>query len=614
MVWASHDDDAGCVSVEIRQRPLKKRCSGSARAGLSRYYAAKSQSFSSLELAYCTQYGTSALALAKRPSSFDLRRHASASPTHGCVSEHHGMAFMSTTHEEEDDGAAANNPNCCPCNDTIFADPADALISPEGSPLQLYGDCSLASSAPAPPQQQQQQQLFTDHHYGLLMPYQNGGYGAGCSAGMAGSGSVSVPGAGGSAAGTSPAALPSLGSGGGALWQSCAALLASGCSGAAGGASACSSGACGVPSQRSGAVLLAGLPSVQPGRSNEWRMNANSSSCCSSGDDSTSSSFSRGHTGSQGLSCCEANGRGESCSFECSGCSSGADCARGTAAATPAAVDRSNCNRDGLGARGAIASAAAFPRSLVAAPCGSLLPAQAAPAGGGSAEPGPACMQRAGLSRQRHPRHAAAPRHCTTGGVVAELSGLWGSTEDLVAALSLSEKRHPQQYAKPRRSPQPTRPQAAPAAVALAGAVAESGGAVDGSYSRRATGEGTRLLGLEAPIHRQPHHHQHSPHEHQHHLRKQHRPAQQGPFAQPLSCMPLAARHAPVAVLSPAQPAFSLPHEQQHQQQQGWQPAQAPADAWSNQQTVAASGGARSEPWACGSAPAPTSMAFFGAC
>lgn len=53
----------------VRTKPLKKR------RGLSRYYASKSQSFSSFEFVQCTAYGDSALALAKRPSSFDLECH-----------------------------------------------------------------------------------------------------------------------------------------------------------------------------------------------------------------------------------------------------------------------------------------------------------------------------------------------------------------------------------------------------------------------------------------------------------------------------------------------------------------------------------------------------------
>jgi hypothetical protein len=41
-------------------------------AGLSKFYSSKSQSFSSMELALATGYGTSALALAKRPSCAEL--------------------------------------------------------------------------------------------------------------------------------------------------------------------------------------------------------------------------------------------------------------------------------------------------------------------------------------------------------------------------------------------------------------------------------------------------------------------------------------------------------------------------------------------------------------
>lgn len=86
MVWAAcckaeqpSCSSDGCCSgdpessaVGVRCKPLKKR------RGLSRFYSSKSQSFSSLELVQCTPYGDSALALAKRPSSFDLQRQAAA--------------------------------------------------------------------------------------------------------------------------------------------------------------------------------------------------------------------------------------------------------------------------------------------------------------------------------------------------------------------------------------------------------------------------------------------------------------------------------------------------------------------------------------------------------
>ncbi|GFR52536.1 hypothetical protein Agub_g15111, partial [Astrephomene gubernaculifera] len=200
MVWASQDnpEDAAAGVESVKVKPLKKRCGS--RNGLSRYYSSKSQSFSSLDLVHCTQFGNSALALAKRPSSFDLRRHGgSLSPQQLGVrcsslatsagarsSPQQSIPCMDVFNEEEDSA-----PDRCPCNDTIFTDPSEAFISPEGSPSvpsclgnELYGNCSLASVFSTPqvaqePQvsvQRQCQQLQNSYlsHLSALLPIQQG--------------------------------------------------------------------------------------------------------------------------------------------------------------------------------------------------------------------------------------------------------------------------------------------------------------------------------------------------------------------------------------------------------------------------------------------------------
>ncbi|GIL76840.1 hypothetical protein Vretimale_8690 [Volvox reticuliferus] len=136
MVWASQEpvDDSAPGIDSVRAKPLKKRCSS--RAGLSRYYSSKSQSFSSLDLVQCTPFGTSAMALAKRPASFDLRRGSPrrrlSQVTSACARcGNEEEASMSIPDEEDGDQDA---PDRCPCNDTIFSDPEEAFVSPEGSP------------------------------------------------------------------------------------------------------------------------------------------------------------------------------------------------------------------------------------------------------------------------------------------------------------------------------------------------------------------------------------------------------------------------------------------------------------------------------------------------
>ncbi|KXZ49982.1 hypothetical protein GPECTOR_18g138 [Gonium pectorale] len=211
MVWASGDaaDDALPGVDCVKAKPLKKRCCSRA-GGLSRYYSNKSQSFSSLDRVQCTPFGTSALALAKRPSSFDLRRPVSGagagagtpprfqpatsfretSPEYDDEAEDAGGAGGSATMlqdnltstrccggrrssrpfvaaagsptamdeseafgEDEEEDSGLLDSGRCPCNDTIFADPCDAFVSPEGSPggaatpLAMYGSCGLASTA-----------------------------------------------------------------------------------------------------------------------------------------------------------------------------------------------------------------------------------------------------------------------------------------------------------------------------------------------------------------------------------------------------------------------------------------------------------------------------------
>lgn len=74
----------------VRQKPLKRK-------GLSKYYSAKSQSFSSLELALTTQYGENAMGLAK--SQPDLSLGCSVPTSSGlptCSSSSGGMTRMAS--------------------------------------------------------------------------------------------------------------------------------------------------------------------------------------------------------------------------------------------------------------------------------------------------------------------------------------------------------------------------------------------------------------------------------------------------------------------------------------------------------------------------------------
>lgn len=103
MVWAGsgskHGSDVentgnSVVECSVRMRQLK-------RTGLSKFYASKSQSFSSLELALSSAFGDSAAALSKRPSSLSLDLERANSGTRGCSSgasndsSHSGRAFSS---------------------------------------------------------------------------------------------------------------------------------------------------------------------------------------------------------------------------------------------------------------------------------------------------------------------------------------------------------------------------------------------------------------------------------------------------------------------------------------------------------------------------------------
>ncbi|GIL56581.1 hypothetical protein Vafri_11924 [Volvox africanus] len=185
MVWASQEpvDDSTPAIDSVRAKPLKKRCSS--RAGLSRYYSSKSQSFSSLDLVQCTPFGTSAMALAKRPASFDLRRGGSPRPR----LSHITTAFVHSGYDKEismsipneDDGGKDSEqdvPDRCPCNDTIFSEPTEGFMSPEGSPnassLQVSDSCGLSGRDIGSYQQQRQHQLTSEYltHLSTLLPVQ----------------------------------------------------------------------------------------------------------------------------------------------------------------------------------------------------------------------------------------------------------------------------------------------------------------------------------------------------------------------------------------------------------------------------------------------------------
>ncbi len=133
MVWGKQHDPSACEDVaasgldSVRAKPLKRRCGS--RGGLSRFYSSKSQSFSCissmLDVAPCNG---SARALAKRPSSFDLCRDADSGCTGRFAPSRLERPCLATTNESstasddiDDDVFAVR----CPCNDTIFDEQED---------------------------------------------------------------------------------------------------------------------------------------------------------------------------------------------------------------------------------------------------------------------------------------------------------------------------------------------------------------------------------------------------------------------------------------------------------------------------------------------------------
>ncbi|GLI65301.1 hypothetical protein VaNZ11_008843 [Volvox africanus] len=501
MVWASHEpvDDSTPAIDSVRAKPLKKRCSS--RAGLSRYYSSKSQSFSSLNLVQCTPFGSSAMALAKRPASFDLRRGGSPRPrlSHVTAAFVHSDKEINMSIPDEDDGGKDSEqeaPDRCPCNDTIFSDPTEAFMSPEGSPntssLQMYDSCGLSDHDIGSYQQQRQYQLTSEYltHLSTLLP-------------------IPLP----SPSSTNGGGAAAAGGGGSTRSSGLSSVLSSGCCGktlstGSSNSSSSSVGGSYCDSSMASTARLWQLASAHIATS--YSAGLDRPDCHVTGG--SSGVFSRAwpqYPGPGPISSLEAVTQTllQSCGDDMKIMGAGSGCGRtvnisGTGASYPLASQTTafgasssavgsgilprNCRTSsgylypvlhgsGSAAMSAVTLGSSAPTPMVTTPT-SMVPATDASHanGSGSSANGavPALGRKLAMGGITHRRLRAAQ----AAGLVAVHSarhaaaGLWGSTEDMIASLTLSDKQllQQQQQHQPQQHLLGSRPPA-PSSVALVG-------------------------------------------------------------------------------------------------------------------------------------------------